>query len=300
MQGHLWHRQVRELLHGVSMTVGEGEAVAYLGPNGAGKTTTFRAICGLSTHVYGDILWRGKSIDGQALHRKIGFLPEGPYFYRSLTPQEMLLGLGRLSGLGHVETVSRINELAEELDFSAVLDQSMRTCSKGQLQRIGLAQAMLRKPELLILDEPMSGLDPLGRERVREVLQTMVEGGMAMLFSSHVLADAEVLCHRVVALHEGRIIFSGQLEELAEYAGHGRIRMRGNLSDEGWPVDVALQTGPDGSTILRFRGGESEMRKLLQHCTALPEVILLEAGFEKQRLEDAFVQLVRHSDGKND
>jgi len=274
--------------------------VAYLGPNGAGKTTTFRAICGLSTHVHGDILWRGKCVEGQALHRRIGFLPESPYFYRSLTPREMLLGLGRLSGLRYVEIVSRINEFAEVLDFGAVLDQAMRTCSKGQLQRIGLAQAMLRKPELLILDEPMSGLDPLGRERVREVLQAMVEDGMSMLFSSHVLADAEVLCHRVVALHEGRVLFSGPLADLAGHGDHGRIRMRGIIPDEGWPVDVTLQTGPDGSTTLRFKGGENEMRQLLQHCAGLTEAVLLDAGFERQRLEDAFVQLIRHSDERND
>lgn len=297
-QGHLLRRRSKTILHGVSLKVGEGESVAYLGPNGAGKTTTFRALLGLAAYAQGTFFWRGREIKPQKLHRHIGFMPESPYLYRNLTPSELLTELGRLSHLEMSTVQRRIHDLSVALDFTEVLTRPMRYCSKGQLQRVGLAQALLHDPELLILDEPMSGLDPLGRERVRLVLQERINAGCAMLFSSHILADAAALCHKVIALRAGKIVFSGPLAELEARAHSWRIRLRGALPNLPSEPTFDLHTEADGSTTLQGQGGEAGLRQALHWCLQHPDIEILEAGLARQRLEDAFVRLLK--EGRED
>jgi len=295
--GHLWQRREKTILQGISFSLAEGESVAYLGPNGAGKTTTFRAICGLATRIEGQFFWWGEKKTPAQLHRKIGFLPEASYFYRTLTPRELLTGLGRLSGLTDKEVKKKVHYWAEQLDFTGVLEQSIRTCSKGQLQRVGLAQALLHEPELLILDEPMSGLDPIGRDVVRRTLQAVNANGTTLLFSSHILADAEILCHKVVALHQGRLIYDGGLEGLLGSSGAWFIRM---ACEYGLPTGLDglhCRSEADGSFTITGDGGQDVFDSTIRQLMSMDGVHVLESGMRKPRLEEAFVDLIK-ADGK--
>lgn len=292
-QGHLWKRDIVPILHGVNFMVEPGESVAYLGQNGAGKTTTFRAICGLSSRYHGKILWQGKEVLPQQLHRKIGFLPENPYFYPSLTPREILREMGHLAGI-RGDLSKRIDNWSGRLHFSHILDQQTRTCSKGQLQRVGLALALLHDPALLILDEPMSGLDPLGRELVRNVLKEAVDNGTSLLFSSHILNDAENLCNSVVALQNGRVIYSGRLRELLQYTNQWYIRIKtGNKNIDGLELqDVVVTPEAEDIYLLEGSGGQNGFNLALKQYTQLEQVEIIEANRRVPRLEDAFLKLV--------
>ena len=173
----------KQVLHDVAFTVRRGSATAYLGPNGAGKTSTFRILCGLCRPDAGSLRFDGETVRAGLPARRFGFMPEQPYFYRNLTPRELLTGLARLTGLGRGSLSARIDDWADRLGFEGVLDQPLHACSKGQVQRVGLAQALLHEPEFVLLDEPLSGLDPLGRERVRQVLHDVHAAGATLLFS---------------------------------------------------------------------------------------------------------------------
>jgi len=290
-EGHLWQRHSKTLLHNVSFAVSEGESVAYLGPNGAGKTTTFRAICGLAAGVKGEFFWQKKAVQFGDLHARLGFLPEAAYYYRSLTPRELLLGLAGLSGLRRSTLVPRLVHWAERLNFESILDQPMRYCSKGQLQRISLAQALMHEPQLLILDEPMSGLDPLGRDLILANLQEINAKGTSLLFSSHILSDAERLCHRVVALNQGKIIYDGSLNGLLPQTGRWRIRARSSLTAFLRP-EVTHLVEADGCHILEGTQGSEEFNTILNAVSATQSADIVEAGMINRTLEDAFISLV--------
>jgi ABC-2 type transport system ATP-binding protein len=290
--GHLWRRRLRQLLHDVSFAVDEGNMVAYLGPNGAGKTTTFRTICGLTAHGHGRFYWRDTPVTADALHRHLGFLPEHPYFYRALTPRELLDGLGRLSGLSAPLVSERIRYWSGRLDFSAVLDRPIRTCSKGQMQRVGLAQALLHDPEFLILDEPMSGLDPLGRECVRSALREVNQAGKTILFSSHILSDAEAMCHRVVALNHGKIVYAGPMRHLLQDQGAWRIQVQGVGPDTRWPGTITAQRLPDGLVQLSGKESAISLHEAIDLCRHVPACRIISATPVRRSLEEAFVHLV--------
>lgn len=291
MQGHLWQRKRRRLLHEVSFAVASGEAVAYLGPNGAGKTTTFRAIFGLASRSSGELFWKGRKEQVERLRSRLGFLPEQPYFSRTLTPREWLAALGRMAGMRH-DLDASIARWAARLAFEDVLDRPMRVCSKGQLQRVGLALALMHEPEMVVLDEPMSGLDPVGRELVKEVIKAYVERGKALLFSSHILADAESICDRVIALNEGRIIFDGRLSVLLKAGDRWHIKLQGPLDACDVPPGVVLRRDPAGVWELT---GEERIYPFLQAldwARTLPGVDIWRAAREQPRLEDAFLNLL--------
>jgi len=295
MSGHLWGRHKKRLLHHVGFSVGEGEAVAYLGPNGAGKTTTFRAIFGLASHMHGEMRWQGKTVSVEWLRSRIGFLPEQPYFCRVLTPRELLAGLGRLSGMNRSGLPRHINEWAERLEFGDVLDKPMRTCSKGQLQRVGLAQAMIHEPELLILDEPLSGLDPLGREQVRKVLIEAVNNGASMIFSSHILADAERICEKVIALYSGRVIYDGATGGLLGSTDNWHIRLHCRKVPQTETKKMEVQYDADGTCLIRGNEHVYPFQQALTWCMRLEEAVILHAAKDQPRLEDAFVHLVEEA-----
>jgi len=291
--GHLWKRSWKRVLHGIGFSIQQGESVAYLGPNGAGKTTTFRAICGLSTRFNGNIFWKKQNIALNRLHTHIGFMPEQPYFYRTLSSRELLDSLARLSGVSSPDRSEHIRQFAEELDFTDILDQPLHTCSKGQIQRVGLAQAMLHKPEMLILDEPMSGLDPIGRELVASSLKKAVSNGTTLLFSSHILDDAENLCDRVIALNRGEIIFDGSLDKLTRGHGWEMVVELDDHSDFLPPLSVE----PMLENRIRIHCSESDypVQQVIEKCLARNGEII--SIFQRQeRLEDAFVKLLRSTD----
>ncbi len=213
MTGHIIQKEQLILDH-ISFSVQANSAVAYIGENGAGKTSTFRILCGLAQPSEGEIRFHGQPVTRGLPSSKVGFMPEQPYFYKNLTPYEFLAGMGAISGIDKRTIKQRIHAWAEKLSFAHVLHQKTSTCSKGQIQRVGLAQALIHEPEFILLDEPLSGLDPIGRATIRGVIQDEIKRGATVLFSSHILSDAEMLCDHVIMLHRGKKIFAGAIESL--------------------------------------------------------------------------------------
>lgn len=204
------------VLSGVSFSVNRGEIFGFLGPNGAGKTTTLKILLGLSRATSGRVEILGVPASDVTIHRRVGFLPESPYFYDYLTAEEFLGFYGRLGGLSHGEIRERVPALLEQAGLTDARDRQLRKFSKGMLQRIGLAQALIHDPELVILDEPMSGLDPIGRKWVRDLILNLRDRGKTIFFSTHILSDVEMLCDRVAILQKGQLLASGRIEELVK------------------------------------------------------------------------------------
>jgi ABC-2 type transport system ATP-binding protein len=201
---HQWTMRRFVALDGVDLAVRQGEIFGLIGPNGAGKTTTFKVVLGLLRLTSGAVLLRGEPLT-TAARAAVGFLPEQPYFYDYLTVHETLTMYGQLYGLHGVSLGRRVDEVIEALQLGHKRRASMRSLSKGTLQRVGVAQAILNHPQLLILDEPMSGLDPIGRHAMRELIGGLRQAGTTVVFSSHILPDAEALCDRVGILTGGKI-----------------------------------------------------------------------------------------------
>ena len=202
------------VLSDLSLNVGEGEVFGYLGPNGAGKTTTLKLLMDLLRPTSGEVRILGQLAGDVRTKHQVGFLPEQPNFYEYLTGRELLSFYGQLLGLRRSDRRERIATLARELRIDAALDLPLRKYSKGMLQRIGLAQALLNDPKLILLDEPMSGLDPIGRREVRDLLLRLKSEGRTVFFSSHIIPDVEVVCDRVGILVAGRLVAQGPLDEM--------------------------------------------------------------------------------------
>ncbi|MCU0662051.1 MAG: ABC transporter ATP-binding protein [Myxococcota bacterium] len=207
-------RKQVQAVRGISFNVGRGEIFGLLGPNGAGKTTTIKVAMGLIGPTSGSVTIDGKHSHNPASRTNIGYLPENPYFHEYLTPEELLDFHGRMCGLPKATRRKRRDELIEKVGLKEAARRPLRKFSKGMLQRIGLAQALIGDPQFLVLDEPMSGLDPIGRRFVAELIEELNRQGKTILFSSHILSDVERLCHRVVILHKGKKVAEGTLEEL--------------------------------------------------------------------------------------
>jgi len=198
----------------VSLQVEAGEIFGLLGPNGAGKTTTLKMLMGLVRPSGGQARVLGHRVGHLGSKARIGYLPESPYFYDYLTGRELLVFMGKLFGLGRAESVRRADRLLEQVDMVRARDLALRRYSKGMLQRIGLAQALINDPDLVVLDEPLTGLDPLGRKHLREVIAGLRAAGKTVVLSSHILSDVELLADRVVIVVRGRTVASGPLSEL--------------------------------------------------------------------------------------
>lgn len=212
---------VTAVLRDLSLCVGQGEVFGFLGPNGAGKTTTLKILLGLIRQTSGRVEVFGAPAGAVEAHGRIGFLPESPYFYDYLTAQEFLRFYGRLARMHGAKLTQRITSLLEILGLTEARNRQLRKFSKGMLQRLGLAQALIHDPELLILDEPMSGLDPLGRKEVRDLILQLREQGKTVFFSTHIIPDVETICDRVAVIVKGNVVASGRVDDLV---GHARTR----------------------------------------------------------------------------
>lgn len=208
-----------QAVRGVSFEVAQGEIFGFLGPNGAGKTTTLKMLTGLISPTGGSGSILGRAIPSPETMGAVGFLPENPYIYPYLTPREFVTLAARLSDVPGNEISERVQHAIQRVGMSAAIDRAARALSKGMLQRVGLAAALVHRPDLLILDEPMSGLDPVGRKDVRDIILEEKKSGRTILFSSHILSDVEMLCDRVCILKEGAVVVSGRLDELLEQGG---------------------------------------------------------------------------------
>jgi ABC-2 type transport system ATP-binding protein len=203
-----------EVLKGLSFEVMRGEIFGFLGPNGAGKTTTIKAITEIIYPDSGSITVCGFEHTSLAAKRHIGFMPENPYVYRHLGGREYLRFCGELLGITRSGIEERVSRVLAEVGMADRADRPMGAYSKGMLQRIGLAQALLGEPELLILDEPMSGLDPIGRRDVRDIILEQARAGTTIFFSSHIIPDVEALCDRVAIVVDGRVQAVGAVADL--------------------------------------------------------------------------------------
>jgi ABC-2 type transport system ATP-binding protein len=209
-----WRRRPKTALRPLTLTVEEGEVFGFLGPNGAGKTTTLKLLMGLVTPTSGTARILGMEVDDPRVRSQIGFLPEHPYFYDHLTARELLTYYAQLSGVAQKERSSRVSAMLARMGLEASADLQLRKFSKGMLQRVGLTQAILHDPKVVFLDEPMSGLDPIGRREVRELIQQLRSEGKTVFFSTHILADAEALCDRVAVIHQGELRGVGAVADL--------------------------------------------------------------------------------------
>jgi len=203
-----------EAVKGVSFVVEAGSIFGFLGPNGAGKTTTIKMLTGLIAPSGGRATVFGDPIPSRRAQARTGFLPENPYVYPFLTPREFVEMCGRISGLGGRAVRDRTRAVLERVGILYAADRPVRKLSKGMLQRTGLAAALVSDPELLILDEPMSGLDPVGRKEVRDLMLEEHRKGRTIFFSTHILSDVETLCDRVAILRQGQVVVEGKLSEL--------------------------------------------------------------------------------------
>jgi ABC-2 type transport system ATP-binding protein len=198
----------------LSLEVKEGEIFGFLGANGAGKTTTLKLLMSLIYPTSGTARILEHSIYDVAMHQYIGYLPEAPYFYDYLTAREFLDYCGKLFGMSSADRSRRMGELLKLVDMERAADTQLRKYSKGMLQRIGIAQALINNPQVVFMDEPMSGLDPIGRLEVRDIITSLRENGKTVFFSTHILSDVEVLCDRVAILNSGKLVGYGRLSEL--------------------------------------------------------------------------------------
>lgn len=209
-------RRLKRAVNDLSLTVNEGEIFGFLGPNGAGKTTTIKMMMGLIFPTMGHVELFGLPASHIKAKSRLGFLPENPHFYEYLTGFEFLDFYGRLFGLSGRIRPARVERLLEQVGMTHARDIPLRKYSKGMLQRIGIAQALINDPDLVVLDEPMSGLDPLGRKDVRDIIFRLKEQGKTVFFSSHILQDVEMICDRVAILTNGRLRRLGTLVELLD------------------------------------------------------------------------------------
>ncbi|MGE0399309.1 MAG: ATP-binding cassette domain-containing protein [Kofleriaceae bacterium] len=209
-------RRKVEALRGVSFSVEKGHLFGFVGPNGAGKTTTIRTLMGLIRPTGGSATILGHAIPSRAARFRVGFLPESPYFYDYLTVGELLDLAGRLFGVAASVRKKRADELIERVGLSRARTQSLKKFSKGMLQRAGLAQALMNDPDLVVLDEPMSGLDPIGRKEVRELMVSLRDAGKTVFFSTHILSDVEAITDRVAIVARGTLVASGTPHDLVK------------------------------------------------------------------------------------
>jgi ABC-2 type transport system ATP-binding protein len=300
----------RRVLRGVSFHAREGEVLGFLGPNGAGKTTTIKVILGLIRADSGVVTIFDRPVGDRRSMARIGYLPEMPYFYPHLTLREFLEFCGGMSGIQTPQLPSRIMSVLERVDLAPSAENKLNTFSKGMLQRAGLAQAMVHDPDFLVLDEPFSGLDPIGRKMVRDILVELKNRGKTIFFSSHILPDMEALCDRVCIIHEGVIVRVVGLDDLMRL-GEGTVEVtarnrRPELLDGIRDyVESASERGEELFLVLReqrfvrpvierlFEGG-AEVLEVVNRHRSLEDLFMQEisspaARMKKERGEEQLV-----------
>ena len=270
-----WRKRKTRALDGLSLTVDSGQIFGFLGANGAGKTTTLKLLMGLIYPTAGTARILSRDIGDVAMHARIGYLPENPYFYDYLTAREFLNYCGELFGLDRGTRERRTEELLTRVNLETKgWDRQLRKFSKGMLQRVGLAQAMVNDPDIVFLDEPMSGLDPVGRREVRDLIASLRTQGKTVFMCSHILSDIEVLCDSVAILKQGRLAHAGSLAELR--------------AGEGGMVEV-IATGADAEALRQQLGSGATV-------TSTASGLRIEVADEKE--VDAVIAAIRSAKGK--
>jgi len=281
----------REALRGLNLEVEENEIFGYVGPNGAGKTTTIKILVGLMYPTSGSARILGKDISDVTVRKLIGYQPENPFFYEYLTTEESLHFYGKLFGIPRAERRRRVDELIELINIPGVRKMRIRAFSKGMRQRLGLAQALINDPQVVFLDEPLEGLDPMGRHQIREVIMNLKERGKTVFFSSHILSDVEVVCDRVGMLLNGQLSAVGSLESLLGSMVKFVEISAGDLPDDLLPElkKVGERVVVRDSTVHLRVADEETGQKVLRMVLNRGGKILSYVP-HRQSLEDYFVQ----------
>ena len=288
-------RQRVVALDRLNLEVHQGEIFGFLGHNGAGKTTTIKLLLGLLAPTAGQAWILDRPIEDVTIKQQVGFLPEAPYFYEYLTAEEFLTFYGQLFGLGGAPLTKKVEELLEMVALTDARRLQLRKFSKGMLQRIGLAQALINDPALVVLDEPMSGLDPIGRRDVRDIILSLKEEGKTVFFSTHILPDVEMICDRVGILVRGRLRAVGTVQDLVGTSGVASVEMVvAGLTDAG-----IQEAERQGGKVLR-RGAQVLLRlDDPSQVDSLVELVLRSGGRlvslvpHKRTLEDLFLEQVK-------
>jgi ABC-2 type transport system ATP-binding protein len=237
-----WRPRPYRALDGLTLQVETGDVFGFLGPNGAGKSTTLKLLMQLIYPTAGEARILGKPAGDVSVRRRLGFLAENPYFYDYLTAEEVLTYFARLFGLTGTDVKTRVGAVLDEVGIGAERRLRLRSFSKGMLQRVGLAQAIINEPEVVFLDEPMSGLDPLGRREVRDLILRLRARGATVFFSSHILSDAELLCSRVAIMAQGRLAAQGRISEMVAFSLKGWELIASGVTDEA-QAQLAARAG---------------------------------------------------------
>jgi len=283
-----WRKKPKYALRPLNLTIQEGEIFGFLGPNGAGKTTTLKLLMGLIFPTAGSARILGMEVDDPLMKAQIGFLPEQPYFYDYLTARELLDYYGQLSGVDPKQRSRQVNEVLQRVGLPDAGAVQLRKFSKGMLQRVGIAQAILHHPKVVFLDEPMSGLDPMGRREVRDLMEQLKLEGKTVFFSTHILSDAEALCDRVAIINQGDLQGVGAVADLTSSV-HGKVE----LVWQGPAVPAALRalgaechvTGETVRAILSEANQDAAIEALRRERLRLISVTPVRTS-----LEDYFMQ----------
>jgi ABC-2 type transport system ATP-binding protein len=289
--GSWFTTRIVEAVKGVSFSVRRGEIFGFLGPNGAGKTTTIKMLTGLIAPSGGEAFLFGRRVPSPQAREQLGFLPENPYVYPYLTPREFVELCGRLSGMRGARLHARAAEVLEQVKITYAADRQVRRLSKGMLQRAGLAAALVSDPEMLILDEPMSGLDPVGRKEVKDLILAERDRGRTIFFSTHILGDVEAMCDRVAILREGKVVVSGALRQLLRGEVLGTEVVLARAGDA-----LCEKLGAQGFTLIRRPDvvlvealGEARVGEVLQEALAAGAQVV-EVSRKRETLEDLFLK----------
>lgn len=270
-----WRPRPYRALDGLTLSVEPGEVFGFLGPNGAGKSTTLKLLMQLIFPTAGTARILGKPAGDLAVRKRIGFLAENPYYYDYLTAEEVLTYFARLFAIADVKT--RVSRVLDEVGIAGERRLRLRQFSKGMLQRVGLAQAILNEPEVVFLDEPMSGLDPLGRREVRDLILRLRARGCTVFFSSHILSDAEALCSRVAIMAQGRLAASGRISEMVAFEPKGW-----ELIVSGMPDELQVELAPRLSAVRPLAHGRYTLQL---GASELPEQLMADLRARGVRVE---------------
>ncbi|HYF51835.1 MAG TPA: ABC transporter ATP-binding protein [Planctomycetota bacterium] len=285
-------------LQGLNLEVPSGSIFGYLGQNGAGKTTTIKILMGLQFSTGGEAWILGENVRNSAARRNVGFMPENPYFYEYLTAEEALDFYGKLSGMDRDSRRTRTEQLISEFGLGHARKVQLRNFSKGMRQRLGLAQAVMHKPPLVILDEPMSGLDPLGRRDVRNVILSLRDAGQTVFFSSHILGDVEEICDRVCVLDRGKKVAEGPISSLLTGKVLEVHLAASGIAAAGLPEvsSLAIRAWHDGILYHVLVDSEDKAQKAKDLIEKAGGVLRVMQP-HKESLEEYFVRVTRHDSG---
>jgi ABC-2 type transport system ATP-binding protein len=296
-----WKKRPYRALDALDLQVGEGEVFGFLGPNGAGKSTTLKLLMQLIYPTSGTARILGRPVGDLPTRKRIGYLAENPYYYDYLTAEELLSYFARRFGFRGADVTTRVGRVLDEVRLGAERRMRLRQYSKGMLQRVGLAQALINEPDIIFLDEPMSGLDPLGRREVRDVILRLRARGATVFFSSHILSDAETLCSRVAILAQGRLAAAGRLSEILAFELKGWEMIVSDVPDTLRPEleRRARRVVPlaHGRFTLDMAPDVEPVR--LMHELDAKGVKVVSLNPVRETLEDYFVQSVKAAAPRN-